>query len=68
VLAPFITTIAQSGSNVVLNWAYGAPPFQVQIKTNLTDAVWNNVGSPTSNSTASIPIQPGTRFFRVFGQ
>jgi hypothetical protein len=68
VLAPFITTIVQSGSNVVLNWDYGTPPFQLQIKTNLTDAVWSNIGSTTTNSTASIPIQPGARFFRVFGQ
>jgi len=67
-LAPFITSIVRSGSNAVLNWAYGTPPFQVQIKTNLTDAAWSNIGSPTTNSTASIPIQSGTRFFRVFGQ
>jgi hypothetical protein len=52
----------------VLNWAYGTPPFQVQVKTNLTDAVWNNVEPATPNSTATIPIQPGARFFRVFGQ
>ena len=68
VLAPRITSIVKTGSNVVLNWAYGTPPFQVQIKTNLTDAVWSNVGAPTPNSTATIPIQPGARFFRVFGQ
>jgi hypothetical protein len=68
VLAPYFTSIVNSGSDVVLNWAYGTPPFQVQLKTNLTDAVWNNVGTTTSNNTASIPIQAGARFFRVFGQ
>jgi hypothetical protein len=67
-LAPRITSIGVSGANVVLNWAYGTPPFQVQVKTNLTDAVWNNVEPATPNSTATIPIQPGARFFRVFGQ
>jgi hypothetical protein len=67
-LAPHFTSIAQSGTNIVLNWAYGAPLFQVQQKTNLTDALWSNIGSPTSNSTAIIPIQPGARFFRVSGQ
>jgi hypothetical protein len=68
VLAPLVTTIVQSGLNVVLNWDYGTPPFQLQIKTNLTDAVWSNVGSTTTNSTATVPIQSGSRFFRVFGQ
>jgi hypothetical protein len=67
-LAPNITSIVSSGTNVVLNWAYGAPPFQVQTTTNLADAVWTNFGTPTTNSTASIPIQPGASFFRVFGQ
>jgi hypothetical protein len=67
-LLPHFTSIALSGSDVVLNWAYGTPPFQVQQKTNLTDAVWSDVGATTTNSTASIQIQPGTRFFRISGQ
>jgi hypothetical protein len=67
-LAPDITSIVRSGSNVVINWAYGTPPFQVQFKTNLTNAAWSNFGSPTTNRTATVPIQPGARFFRVFGQ
>jgi hypothetical protein len=67
-LAPNIISIAASGSDVVLNWAYGTPPFQLQTKTNLTDAVWSNIGSTTTNSTTSVPIQSGARFFRVSGQ
>lgn len=67
-LAPYITSIVKSGSNVVINWAYGTPPFQVQFKTNLANAVWSNFGPSTTNSTATVPIQPGARFFRVFGQ
>ena len=68
VLAPHITNVGLSDVNAVLHWAYGTPPFQVQIKTNLNDAVWNNFGSPTPNSTATVSLQPGSRFFRVFGQ
>jgi hypothetical protein len=60
--------IVQSGTNAVLEWADGTPPFQVQFKTNLTDAVWSDSGSTTTNRTASIPIQTSTGFFRVFGQ
>ena len=68
VLAPHFTSIVQSGPNAVLNWAYGTPPFQVQVKTNLSDAAWNNIGATTSDRTANVQIQPGSRFFRVFGQ
>jgi hypothetical protein len=67
-LAPRITGIVHNGSNAVIEWAYGNPPFQVQFKTNLTDAVWNAIGLPTTNSTASVPILPGAGFIRVYGQ
>jgi hypothetical protein len=65
---PRITNITRSGSNVVLSWAYGAPPYQVQTKANLTDPTWTNVGSSTTNMTATVPLSPGTAFFRVYGQ
>jgi hypothetical protein len=67
-LAPRITSIVRNGPNVVISWANGNPPFQVQFKTNLTDAVWNAIGLPTTNSTASVPILPGAGFIRVYGQ
>jgi hypothetical protein len=51
-----------------LSWAYGAPPYQVQTKANLTDPTWTNVGSSTTNMTATVPLSPGTAFFRVYGQ
>jgi hypothetical protein len=66
VVPPRITSIARSGSNVSINWAYGNPPFQVQFKNNIIGP-WSNSGSPTSNRTALIPIQPGAGFFRVVG-
>jgi len=68
VLKPHLTRIVPSGANVVLNWAYGTPPFQVQFKTNVTDAVWNNVGGTTTSRTATVPALPSTGFYRVFGQ
>jgi len=68
VLKPRIISIARSGPNAIIGWAYGTPPFQVQFKTNLTDTVWNNIGSPTANRTANVPMQTPTGFMRVFGQ
>jgi hypothetical protein len=66
VLAPIITSIVKSGSNVVITWAYGTPPFQVQFKNNL-NGTWSNFGSPTSSRTATVPILPGAGFIRVVG-
>jgi hypothetical protein len=68
VLAPLLTRILPSGTNVVLNWAYGNPPFQLQFKTNLMDLLWNNIGSVTSNRTATVPALSKTGFIRVYGQ
>lgn len=64
VVKPRITSIVRSGSNVVIEWAYGTPPFQVQFKSTLTDN-WSSLGSTTNGRTASIPIQPGAGFIRV---
>ncbi len=68
VLAPRITSIVQSGSNVVIQWAYGNPPFQVQFKSHLNDPSWSNIGSPTSSRTANVPISGSAGFLRVYGQ
>jgi hypothetical protein len=65
---PRITSIAKSGSNVVLNWAYGNPPYQLQSKNSLTDPTWTNVGSSTTNRTATVAILPGDSYFRVYSQ
>lgn len=67
-LAPRITGIVPNGSNAVIQWAYGAPPFQVQFKVGLTDPAWSNVGAPTTDRTASVPMQSGAGFIRVSGQ
>jgi hypothetical protein len=67
-LPPRITSIVRSGPDVVIEWAEGTPPFQVQFKNDLSNPLWNNSGSPTTNRTANVPIQPGAGFIRVVGQ
>lgn len=66
-LAPSITSVSRNGSNLVLDWAYGIPPFQLQSRSDL-NGTWTNLGSPTSNRTASVPISAGNLFIRVVGQ
>lgn len=68
VLIPRITSIARNEQNVVIQWAYGNPPFQLQFKNNLTDATWTDTGSPVTGRSATVAIQPNMRFFRVAGQ
>jgi len=67
VIPPRITSIVQSGSNVNIQWAYGLAPYQVQFKSDVTGAVWSNVGTATSGNTASVPIQGDSGFIRVVG-
>jgi hypothetical protein len=68
VLKPLITRIVRSGTNAVVDWAYGVPAFQVQIKNDVSNPNWSNSGSPTTNRTANVPIQSGAAFIRVAGQ
>ena len=66
-IPPRIVGVTKVGGNVVLSWAYGNPPYQLQYKTTL-NGIWNNLGPATSSTAASIAIQPGAMFFRVGSQ
>ena len=62
-----IVSVSRSGGNLLINWAGGTPPFQVQVKNDLLSPTWTNSGSPTNGNSASIPIQGGAGFIRVGG-
>jgi hypothetical protein len=68
--APSITlSVSLQPSNVLLNWSGGEGPFQVQKTFALTNnAVWQNVGAPTSNTNATTARDSSGAFFRVLGQ
>src|SRR6184192_2093621 len=59
-----ISSITASNGQVVLNWSGGRPTYQVQTCGNLSGN-WSNVGSPTSNGSATIPMTNSQAFFRV---
>ncbi|MGE3309102.1 MAG: hypothetical protein AB7O66_03965 [Limisphaerales bacterium] len=61
-------TAARSGTNLTLTWATGTPPFQVQTRATVGTGTWENVGSPVTTRTATVPIGTGAAFFRVQGQ
>jgi len=66
---PIKLSISLQPSNVLLNWSGGEGPFQVQKSFALTNnAVWQNIGSPTSSTNATIIRDGSDTFFRVSGQ
>ncbi len=58
-----LTGVARDGDQTNLIWEGGEPPFQVQSSVNLTD--WQDRGSPTEASEASVSSDDAVQFFRV---
>jgi len=68
VLTPFLT-LQVVGTNAVVSWVGGSALYTVQSRTNLTQGIWSDAITSTTNTTYIAPISPpGSRFFRVFGQ
>ena len=61
-----LVSLQKSGTNLNLSWTGGLPPFVVERITALPSPSWTGVMT-TSVQTASIPILPGSSFFRVRG-
>jgi hypothetical protein len=59
-------TVTVSGSDLVLTWSGGTPPYQVQRRADLNPATtWQNEGSPTGTNSATVPITGDQGYFRV---
>jgi len=65
---PIILSSLVQGTDLTLFWSGGITPFQVQQTTNVANPVWQNVGSPLSSHTLTIPGTNDGAFFRVGGQ
>jgi hypothetical protein len=65
---PIVATMTKLGGNLLLGWSGGVPLYQVQTKTNLLNADWQNLGSPTSGT--NLILSPGGTgvFYRIQGQ
>ncbi len=71
VKAPVFQSAAKSGGSINMTWsAISGLAYQLQYTTNLTQGVWNNIGSPinatggTANATDATPSGP-IRFYRL---
>lgn len=63
-----IGSIVRNGSTVTINWSGGKPPFQLQKRASLTGGDWQDVGAPTSSTSASDVLSGDSAFYRVRGQ
>jgi hypothetical protein len=67
--APTITSVALSGSNLVITWSAGVPPYQLQKRANLNaSTLWVNEGSASATTTATVPATSGEYYYRVQSQ
>jgi len=67
IVAPLTITIAPAGTDLVLGWSGGTPPYQLQSTTNW-GAAWQNVGSPISGTNCLITPATAGAFYRVQAQ
>jgi poly(3-hydroxybutyrate) depolymerase len=67
--APLRATLVPQGTNALLNWTGGGPPYRVQFATNLPAAQWTdlllNVIPPV---TLPLPLAGEAGFYRIVGQ
>jgi len=58
---------APNGSDLILTWAGGTPPYQVQRSTTMTANSWTNVGASTTATTATHTPSGPRAYYRVKG-
>jgi hypothetical protein len=66
--SPLLSTIATTGTDLLLTWSGGIPPYQVQFSTDLTTSAWVNLGSPISATSLTVTPSNAAAFYRVIGQ
>lgn len=67
--APMTLTVGRSanGSSLILTWAGGTPPYQVQRSTSMTTNSWANVGASTTATTTTLTPSGPRAYYRVKG-
>ena len=62
--APIFTAFHASPTNFTVSWTGGNPPYEIQGKTNIGDAVWVDLMS-TTNHSATLERMAPMGFFRI---
>src|SRR5208282_2615932 len=58
-------SLSTQGTNIVLNWSGGQPPYLVQMATNLASPVWQTIAGPMTNSTLLVTPSNAAAFYRI---
>jgi hypothetical protein len=64
ILPPTIVSFNITNGQALLTWTNGRPTFQLQARSGF-DVPWANLGLPTSNTFAIVPLTNAQAFFRV---
>ena len=63
-----IAGVSMQGTNLLLNWAGGIAPYQVETATNLAAPAWQPVGAPAGATSLLLPAANPAAFYRILGQ
>jgi hypothetical protein len=67
--APLLASLSVSqGTNLVLNWSGGQPPYSVQMATDLATPAWQTIAGPMTNTTLLVTPSNAAAFYRIQGQ
>jgi uncharacterized repeat protein (TIGR03803 family) len=61
-------SLSTQGTNIVLNWSGGQPPYSVQMATGLAGAAWQTIAGPMTNTTLLVKPSNAAAFYRIQGQ
>ena len=62
-----VLAVTRTNGSVRITWTGGAPPYSIQMTTNLSSGLWEAIPMDTTNSATWLMDQPET-FFRVLSQ
>ena len=66
---PLRATLARQGTNTLLNWNGGGPPYRIQHASNLAAADWTDVLTNVTPPVAlPLPLAGQAGFYRIVGQ
>ena len=67
--APLLASLGLSqNTNVVLSWTGGQPPYVIQTAAELVNPIWQNLGSPTTNTSLLVTPSNAASFYRIQGR
>jgi uncharacterized repeat protein (TIGR03803 family) len=58
-------SISTQGTNIMLVWSGGQPPYSVQIVNDLTSPAWQTIAGPMTNTTLIVTPSNSPTFYRI---